>query len=258
MIYKSAKTKRSPLKEKPLHNPGESIEQEMCRLLDDELWPVVVCTMFLLVIAGLEWVRKYHDVPPQPALISIMAILAIGYCVRKFVSVRRRFRHLNLGLQGEKTVGQYLEQLREKGYRVFHDIIGKGFNIDHVVLSTTGVYVIETKTFSKPAKGVVSAYFDGEKILVDGALPDRNAVEQVRALSSWLQNMLIETTSRKFPVRGVVLLPGWYVNRAKRKSDVWVLNPKALPSFMDNEPTTLKEEDVALIASRISMYMQDR
>jgi hypothetical protein len=41
-------------------------------------------------------------------------------------------RSLRLAAEDEKAVGQFLEGLRERGYRVFHDVVGDGFNVDHV------------------------------------------------------------------------------------------------------------------------------
>jgi len=174
------------------------------------------------------------------------------------MGLRDRFRNLYLGLDGEKAVGQYLERLRSEGCRVYHDIIGKGFNIDHVVISPHGVFVIETKTYRKPSRGQAVVEYDGERILINGFEPERNAVIQARALGRWLREILEESTSRKFPVKSVVVLPGWFVEvQAKTKTDVWVLNPKALPSFVAHEPVIFGADDIALISSRINTYMQD-
>lgn len=57
--------------------------------------------------------------------------------------------------------------------------------------------------------------------------------------------------------RCAVVFPGWFVeNRAKRPSDVWVLNPKGLPAFIEHEPVQSTSEDVALVSSRIIAHMQ--
>jgi len=38
--------------------------------------------------------------------------------------------------------------------------------------------------------------------------------------------------------------------------DVWVLNPKALPVFVNNEPIKLKDEEVHLIAYHLSRHIR--
>jgi hypothetical protein len=57
-------------------------------------------------------------------------------------------RTLRQGIEGEKAVGQFLERLREQRYQVFHDLVGDGFNVDHVLIGPAGVFTIETKTSS--------------------------------------------------------------------------------------------------------------
>lgn len=162
-----------------------------------------------------------------------------------------------MGLDGEKTVGQLLEASRKPGWHVVHDIPGRGFNVDHVIIAPQGVFAIETKTFSKPTRGDAAAEYDGETLLVDGLRPERDAIRQARALRDWIRDLLLETTAIRFLVRGVVVLPGWYVRGSKdrRPDDIWVLNPKALPSFIEHERVQVKDEDVALAYARLSDYV---
>ena len=166
------KERRSPLKQKPLRNPGESVQLERQRLIEDEWIPYVFLAVMAAVVALFEWVRWYAKTPPQPVALSVVALLAVTSCTYKFFSVRKRNRALRLGEEGEKAVGQSLEDLRSRGCRVFHDIVADGFNIDHVVVSPRGIFVIETKTYSKSNRGKGVIEFDGEHILVDGWEPD--------------------------------------------------------------------------------------
>ena len=241
----------------PLRNPGESLEGEMQRLLNDRAMIPFMAATLALMFAVWEWWHWLAAVPPQPIPASIVAVAVIAYAAREIVSFRKRVRSLRLGLDGEKSVGQFLEAHRKEGWRILHDIPGKGFNVDHVLIAPQGVFAIETKTFSKPVRGDATAEFDGERLLVNGFEPDRNAIAQARAARDWVRELLYETTAIRYPVRGVVVLPGWYVRRPKvrKATDIWVLNPKALPSFIGNEPTALKDEDVALAYSRLSLHV---
>ncbi|WP_425484267.1 nuclease-related domain-containing protein [Candidatus Methylobacter favarea] len=40
--------------------------------------------------------------------------------------------------------------------------------MDHVVICKSGVYIIETKTFSKPDKGEAKIIYNGDAILLNG------------------------------------------------------------------------------------------
>ena len=57
---------------------------------------------------------------------------------------------------------------------VFHHIIADGFHVDHVVISSKGIHVIETKTYSKPKGRDASVRYDGRKLVVDGKPPSRD------------------------------------------------------------------------------------
>jgi hypothetical protein len=67
---------------------------------------------------------------------------------------------------------------------------------------------------------------------------------------------LQESTGSKYKIRPVILFPGWFVEPMKRGQDVWILNPKALPTFVANEPVTLKDAEVHLITFHLSRYIR--
>ena len=65
----------------------------------------------------------------------------------------------------------------------------------------------------------------------------QHPVRQVRALARWLADPLFESTGRRFPIRPIVLVPGWFVElTTTRRSEVWVLNPKQLSVFIARGP----------------------
>lgn len=260
MSYKRKNKKRTPLHLKPLHNPGESLQEELDRVLYEEALPKLVMAVFIIALAVYEWIRHLYDSPPRPIPLSIIAVLVLVYTVRKIFVLRDYFKALKLGLDGEKFVGQYLEDLRSQNCRVFHDLTTESFNIDHVIVSSHGIFVVETKTYSKPMRGCPIVEYDGEKIMVNGIKAYGNPVEQARALGNWLRDFLFETTGNKYPVKSVIIFPGWFVVRktGKNPSNVWVLNHKNFSSFMNREPESLKKEDIALIGSRIANYVRER
>jgi hypothetical protein len=163
MANKTTQEKRSPLRQKPLRNPGESLQVERQNLLVEEFLPCVALATVVALFAAYEWIRWSFALPPQPLLVTTLALLLTGYAAYQFVTLRKRLKALKLGLEGEKAVGQYLEDLRSQGCRVFHDIVGNGFNIDHVVVSPHGIFVIETKTYSKPRRREARVEFDGNE-----------------------------------------------------------------------------------------------
>ena len=257
MSYRE-KQRKSPLKEKPLHNPGESIQAEMERLFEEVIMPRIFFAGFVIILALYDWIRYYSKANIHPSFLSIIAIGILIYVIFRTKNDIFYYRCLKKGLDGEKFVGQYLEDLRSQDCRVFHDITCGNFNIDHVIVAPQGVFVIETKTFSKPMRGSPVVEFDGKEVMVDKMKPYRNSVEQVIALKDWLHDFLVETTGNKYPVRGIVIFPGWYVVKTgnDNKGDIKVMNHKNFSSFLSKCPIILKKEDIALISSRIANYVR--
>ena len=248
---------RSPLKDRPLRLPGQSTAEQLEKFVDDRIHtPSLLATLFV-AIAAMEWWRWYKPFPPQPVIFSIIAAVATAFAGWRFWRTRPAIRALRLGIEGERAVGQFLESLRSRGYRVLHDVLGEGFNIDHVLIGPAGIITIETKTWSKPERGDAKIVFDGEKLLVQGHVRERDPVKQARAQASWLRRTLAESTARDFPVRAAVLFPGWFVERTPGvPRDVWLLEPKALPGFLAQEPEQLHPEDVALASFHLSRFVR--
>jgi len=245
----------SPLKAKPLRNPGESVDAEIRRWTDERLLEPLFFAAGFVLIAWMEWFGYLTHAPRRPVLFTGVALIAIGYAVYRTIFIRAKVKQLRLGRDGERCVGQFLERLREEGAQVFHDIPAEGFNLDHVVISPRGVYAIETKTWSKPwAKATITV--NGNSLRVAGRAPDRNPIEQVESAARWLASLLEKSTGKLFTVRGVVVFPGWFVEPPSQRGPIWVLEPKMLPGFIQQEPVTVTPPDVALASFHLSRYVR--
>jgi hypothetical protein len=68
-----------------------------------------------------------------------------------------------------------------------------------------------------------------------------------------------ESTGRDFDVFPVVLFPGWFVEQdRKSRSSVWLLEPKGLPAFLQQEPVKLTREEVKLAAFHLSRLIRGK
>lgn len=255
---KASVAPRSPLKAPPLRYPGQSLDAEILRLTEDTLLDAALPALTMAVLAALEWLYWWNGHRPHPLVYTAMAAVLVAHTACRVVAIRRRVRRLKLARDGERAVGQYLEHLRAKGYQVFHDLIGEGFNVDHALIGPGGVFTIETKTHSKPVKGPAEILYDGERVTVAGHRPERDPVAQAQAQARWLGDVLRESTGKRFAVQAVVLYPGWFVKTtAKPGHDaVWVLNPKALPAFLDRQPGRLPDPDVHLAAAHLGRWIR--
>jgi len=256
MIFEQAKTKRSPLKAAPLHSAGQSLEEEIRRIEAIEISSYLAGAFFLVMLALLEWYRWFFSSPPTPVLMSIVSLCLASYCVLKVVKYKKQIGNLILGRDVERAVGEYLDRFREKGYRVFHDIVCGDFNIDHLLLGEAGVFTIETKGVNKRAGMNQKIVYDGNSITIGGYKPDRDPIVQAKAQAKWAKEILKELTGNDLPVQPVVLYPGWFIE-GKNDSEVWVLNPKALPPFVGNKKPVLHGDTIRAVATHFTRYVRN-
>jgi len=249
---------KSPLKEPLLRLPGQSIDERINHFLREKQLNYVLFGFGFFLLALVGWIQSVNKSRLDPWLMSGVAAPVIAYCAFGFWRTVKEIKQLKLGRDGERAVAEQLDILKGQGAVVFHDLIGDGFNLDHVVLSRQGVFVVETKTRTKPAKGSPTVTFDGKTLLINGFKPERNPITQAEGNARWLAQMLRASTGKEFPIRPVVLFPGWFVAPFPKGSSVWVLNPKNLPSFIQHEPARLNESDLHLAAFHLGRYIRTR
>ncbi len=249
---------KSPLKDNPLRNPGESLDREIDSLINDKAVQYIILIVMSVVFAVLEWCKFIFDIKPNPIIYTLLAVIIIPICLVKLVKIAKHVNRLRQGRDGEKAVGQYLESLRETSAKVFHDIPAKGFNIDHVVIAKSGIYVIETKTYSKPDSGQPKVIFDGTSLTFSSGISTNKPLIQVEASSNWLRTLIKETTGKSFATKPVIVFPGWFAEPTSdaKSSDIWVLNPKGLPTFIANSKEKMAAEDMSLVAFHLSRYIR--
>jgi hypothetical protein len=248
------KEKVSPLKDMPLRQPGESLDDQILDGALDGLLSYYLMATGMMVLTVFEWIGYLTEAPRQPFLFTIISIPFAGYCVYRAWRNSKHLANLRLARRGERSVGQFLELFREDGAKVFHDLIGENFNVDHLLISTQGVFVIETKTYSKPHDGRV--IYDGKKILIDGYNKESKLLTQARAEASWVRKLIKDSAGKTVDVEPIIVFPGWYVESTKQgnSSDVQVMNPRLLRGYINQRPQLLSKEDVALFAYHISRF----
>jgi len=256
----AAQETKSPLKARPLRHAGQSLDEEIRNLVEDKGLMFALTGVLSVMLAALEWLRWTIGAPPYPVLVSVVAAPIAIYCAWRVVEIQRKLRDLKLGRDGERAVGEYLDRIRTADTRVLHDLLGDGFNIDHVLIAPQGIFAIETKTRSKPLRGDARIRVSEEGVSINGGPYDPEVLRQAAAQRASLRDLLKESTGRDWPIRSAVLFPGWFVERSQWSvtDDLWVLNPKALPTFFPNEPAVLGPEDVHIATFHLSRYIRTR
>lgn len=230
--------RRSPLTDKLHHGPGEQLRRELEKASDgiDEalmsssfIGPFLICAWAL---PRLDWSKVTFGLGEW--ILSIFFLGMLAWSIRKVTRLIAKRQRLRQGLDAELMTAQLLMPLASKGCQIFHDIPADGFNLDHVVIGTHVVFMIETKSRKKSGKGKQSANveYDGKALRFPDHVTSK-PVDQARHEARWLAEFLRGAAGENVPVVPVVALPGWYVNAGRNAhlSDVIVLNPKMHGAF---------------------------
>jgi hypothetical protein len=262
LIHWKDRRKRLPFTQKILRPPGESLRVRLTELdekLNDRLVQLMLSAYSPLLIAGLAALQGVRLTPGIWFFFAATAIVASGcsgYGLRTVFVLRRRCR---LGYEGERHVGEALNQLMLADYRVFHDFLvtdrpGVTWNIDHIVVGINGVFAVETKTRRK-VKTV-----DGAKVTIgEGCLEypwgaDRCGLDQAQDNAAWLSDWISKTFEKPIKVAPLLVLPGWFIDR-RCKLPVTVLSGREVTAQvpkLDGEPLTADE------IRRIAAMIEDR
>lgn len=116
----------------------------------------------------------------------------------------------------ELVLERMLNGLGQSNVEVFHSLQSGKFNIDHVVVGRTGVFVLESRFLAKHVASLGGDQPQGSVIYDDGVLhfpsgKDATAAERAWEHASWIGGWLSRTA--KVPVRAkpVIVVPGWAV-----------------------------------------------
>ena len=185
-------TRISPLISRSLRLPGAGVSD----LLDKQRLKVFFGTALSFVIGGIAIGLMMGQLLPDSSLVSLGAavlglIALLG--MRWSDQVLNKFDHIRLGRDGEIAVAQCLSKLeRDSGARVFHDVdTGRCF-IDHVVIHSSGIYAIETKTRSRKHSRDNRLRYDGTSVLKGRYKFDERAPKQAKRQAAQLRDFLRE------------------------------------------------------------------
>lgn len=241
-----AKRKRSPLPA-VRRSAGQSLREERSRLVDDHLPFYVFGPLVLWFVAFLQFQEEWSRYRLPATFWLSVAIIATGAAAIAFLRLIPKARRLVRGERGELKVAEALEELRADGYRVFHDIVCPGFNIDHVVIGPAGVFAIETKFRS--GGGEIS-FRNGAGLFVDGFPEEKDSLKQARGNAREVNRFIRENCHIQewvFPL--VVFVGDWRVKNDWHTTDARVLTPETVGRYLSSQQPRLKRAEIALIAS---------
>lgn len=227
---------------------GESVSEERERRVYDKL-PVIVFLPFTFWCVFLVIkLQQSNAVLRQPLFWLSFAIVFTILSVIWFMRLFHLARRLNRGERGELHVADVLEELRGDGHRPIHDIVGDGFNVDHVLVGPHGVFAIETKYRS--GKGEITVGNEG--VFVGNRLEEKDCLKQARGSAKAVSQLIAENCGRREWVTPIVVFVGdWKIRNKWRDTDVRVFTPERLLDYIRDHQPQLTRKDIELIASHL-------
>lgn len=219
--------RRSPIGKDLLRGPGHTLRQQLHDAGSDLMFDVtllmILPLMALATFLAQGHVRGLENMGRLAPAYVLLTLALVGYSVRRLLRTGKRLDSLNAGFDAELAVGQELDQLMRQGAVVFHDFPADNFNIDHVVISTHGVYAVETKGYTKPkalrGKAGATVVFDG-KALAFPTWTTGKPIEQAERQAAWLTKWISSATGTATSVLPILALSGWFVERSAGRSSM--------------------------------------
>jgi hypothetical protein len=257
-------SRKSPLTRNMLRPPGHSLRKKIDDLSAEiDFYFLSIITIPLFVFAA-HISQSYFTGEPESILrLFLSGSLGIGLVLlagRRLLPLLSKRKILTLGLEGELATGEELNQLMLEGCRVFHDIPFPYGNIDHVVVSCSGVFSVNAKMLGKPKDANVDAGITVDQQRGIVIFPDRQyriPVEQFATETNWLSKHLSSATGQTVNVEAILALPGWFVKERVGRGPVFVLNPHKPKKFFVHNRQIIGPEAFAQIAHQLEQLCRD-
>lgn len=137
------------------------------------------------------------------------------------------------------------------GCRVFHDVVFPYGNIDHVVVSESGVFCVDTKMRGKPNTGDAKAVVDYDRNVIrfpDGEYP--LPIDQLESQAKWMSEFLSSAVGQPVEAEPIIAFPGWYIERIGR-GRILVINPHKPLKFFRQSRSVLPPQLIQQIAHQL-------
>jgi hypothetical protein len=262
--YRQIKGHRSPFTDNFLRSPGESLNRQIIEV-NDRITEYMFLVITVPVLFYAVYISSVHfgNSKLSTSIFTVFTIVGIGviaFYLFKLINMLNLRRSYQLGYEGEIAVGQELNQLMRDGYYVYHDFPAGKFNIDHIVVGTSGVFAVETKARSKPTskdrKADAKVKYDGKCLRFPNGT-DIESIEQARRQAEWLSKWLQRAVGEAVKVRPVVALPGWFVERVA-SGGIRVINPKNFRSIAKpKDGNILSEQIISRIVHQLEQKCRD-
>ena len=239
---------------------GESLQEKIrdyeFKVVEQYMFPA-----FFFVITAFLWYIYLASVQVNLFFVSLFTVAMLVLAVRGYVKIKKTkqvLKHYRKGLEGERLVGETLNRLSSESTFVFHDIPGNRFNVDHIIVSTRGIFVIETKHFNREICN--EFFYDGSmiyRVMKDGRkFPCPKLLPQIDGEARFIEKEIEHRTEMKLPVVKVAILIGSYIGGTENFKDYWLLNESSFVTAFRQTKEIYDDSVVKLVATHIRTMVE--
>lgn len=263
---------RWPFKEEDrlLRGPGESLRKEVMRIDENmmlELAGGIIAA--LIILPAFASLAKYLGAGSGIALLSasLAFLLTTFLSARRIIGLWKRRQNHHLGWFGERVVAEKLAPLRFSGWRIFHDVPflsnGKPFNMDHVVISEGGLFVLETKIRrmggQRNSGKQDEVCFDGQALHWPRYKNDESGLIQAERNAATLTTWIEKEIGEKVPATPILVIPAWSLKITGKPGQrpCRVDSANWIQTTLKDRPPCLSKKTVDLVALRLLAKCRD-
>jgi len=190
-----------------------------------------VLSLLVLLIAFVGF--HGHGLTLVAIELALIAVVVVGE--------RRtgaRIGRWSRGAEGERKVGEILEELESAGWRVLHDVsLGRG-NIDHVLVGPGGAFTVETKSNR-------------------GSLRLNN-LDPRMLKQAYAEKKLLEMISGLEVEALLVFSEAWLIGSLPaRRRGVTVLPARMLAGYLERRVVVMSQEQATEVGERLRLALEE-
>ena len=197
------------------------------------LWPLGLW----IFASGLSLGLAFSNIFVGCFAFIVTSALAVWYMNIGLQRVESFFK----GAKGEEHVAAILAGLPD-GYEVFHDYIIGSEHLDHIVVSSSGILVLETKCWQGPVT------LENDQVLTDGKVPDHSPVDQTRREVELVKEHLKSLGWTGVIQGALVFASDTFTASADELLGIAIVNSRDLINFIRQQPAVLTDLEVTRIA----------
>ena len=208
---------------------------------------ILGCAIAIFVL-GWIWTKNAASIAslglPAVVVLVVGFRLLVGKIEKNARHVQKRAKHAERGAKAEERVAEKMSELPE-GFTVFHDLLFPGFNIDHVVVGLSGIYLIETKSHRGRLTNT------GDQLLIDGNPPEKDFIKQTWSQAYQLKDFLKAATGQEVSVKPILCFSAAYVQTRQPVKGVAVINSKFLNELLARQKPSLDAETMSRVVQAL-------